>query len=186
MKKDKARLEKQREIISSKRVYENRWVQISEKLIRIGDRKPDNYYVVQGSERLVSTIGIDSDQNVLLVEQYRFAVDDITVDVPGGSIEADETPEQAAKREFEEETGFTPAKLEQIAHIYCDSGQKDSQRWFYLATDLSKLKQGLDHDETIALMKIPLNELALQVQQGKWNEPNLIVSVTIVAAKLLK
>ena len=179
-----SQLDRVRRILGSRVVFENRWLKVREKVLEIGKRPADNYYVIEGSERLVSMLGVDNDRNVMLVEQYRFAPDEVSVDIPGGSIDPHESPEQAARREFEEETGFVAAQVEELGCILCDSGQKDSRRWLFLGRDISPSQRKLDCDETLRVLRLPLPQVFADVLAGKVCEPNLIVSLSLAAKRL--
>jgi 8-oxo-dGTP pyrophosphatase MutT (NUDIX family) len=63
------------------------------------------YYVVELPASVI-TFGVTDDKKVVMVEQYRHPVEAISLEMPGGFIDADETPLDAAKRETAEETGY--------------------------------------------------------------------------------
>ena len=70
----------------------------------------------------VVILPVDSNDNILLVRQYRHAVDKELLELPAGSIDPGETPEQAATRELREETGYKPGKLEGLGGFYAAPG----------------------------------------------------------------
>lgn len=162
-------------ILGSKTVFENQWLQVIEKELQFSPGLPDKYYSVQGPSDIVSILALDSSGCALLVSQYRHAVDAITIDIPGGAVEKDETIEQAARRECLEETGYQLTSLTHLVSFFLDSGQKNSKKHiFYAQCEKSDFEQ---KDKSIVLLRVPFSELLDQIVAGKYNEPSLILAV---------
>jgi ADP-ribose pyrophosphatase len=85
--------------------------------------------------------------SVVLVRQYRHAVARWLWELPAGTLELDEDPEAAARRECEEETGFAPAQVERLAALYPVPGYCDEEMIFYRVTGLSRPAQPASPDE---------------------------------------
>ena len=103
-------------------------------------RLPDGKHVVYDLVDHVDgccVLPVDEDGNLILVSQYRNAVDDITLEVPAGCMDEGEDPGQCAVRELEEETGYIAQELQFVTKTYLAIGTSNEQTYIYIATDLT-------------------------------------------------
>ena len=118
----------------------------------------------------VVVIPIDGDGKVVLVKQYRAAIDRELWEVPAGSVDADETAEAAASRECEEETGRVPARVERLGAWYPTPGYCDEEMIFFRATDLRPPPKNSPHkpdpDEDITAQPFTIVEARAMVARG--------------------
>ena len=84
----------------------------------------------------VSVVALDNDANILLVRQYRYAISKYTLEIPAGVIDPGETPEQAARRELREETGYDPNSLTRLYSYWPAIGYSTERMTIFLATGL--------------------------------------------------
>ena len=115
----------------------------------------------------VCVIPITPDGDVIFVNQFRYALDRVTLEVPAGKLERGEDPTEAALRELSEETGITAGKIEPLGALYTTPALMDEIIYMYIATDLTQGEQHLDEDEFVNAVKIPLSEAVNMVMQGK-------------------
>lgn len=171
-------------VLDEKTVYQNRWIQVYEKKISFGDdSKALDYYVIGKRMQIAAILAVDEDDNVMLTQQYRFAVDDSPLDIPGGGVMPDEDPIDAAKRELKEETGFSSDSLELLTARYLDSGQKDCIQYIYLAKGLKAGDQQLDDTEDIQLIKKNIYELRDEILAGEHRESTLMIAILLYLTK---
>ena len=129
----------------------------------------ESKFVVVNTPRWVNIIPVTKDNNIVLVEQYRHGIDELTLEVPGGLVEENEDPKEAGQRECTEETGFTsdtdaillgenhpnPAFLTNTCYSYV---------WYGCE---KKFDQNLDGNEDIRVVEIPLEEVKNYILTGK-------------------
>lgn len=120
------------------------------------------------------------DGNVLLVRQFRIAVGEALIELPAGKLEGVEDPEQRARIELEEETGYRAGKMEQIAHFYTSPGYSTEPLWIYQATDLVKTEQNLEFDEDIELLFIPVDEVKRRLRAGEFKDAKTLIGLLTV------
>ncbi|MBO1578983.1 NUDIX hydrolase [Bacillus sp. XF8] len=108
----------------------------------------------------VAIIAVTDEEKIVLVEQYRKALEKEIVEIPAGKLEPGEKPEITAIRELEEETGYVCNKMEFITSFYTSPGFADEILYVYKATGLKKKenKAALDEDEFVELMEVSLEE----------------------------
>jgi ADP-ribose pyrophosphatase len=94
----------------------------------------DPYYSLKLLD-YVATIGLTPKNELILVRQFRPAVDRSTLELPAGHVELGESPADAARRELEEETGFTPGRIELLGKLAPDTGRLSNTLWCFLALD---------------------------------------------------
>ena len=115
----------------------------------------------------VCVLPLTADGEVIFVNQFRYALDKVTLEVPAGKLEKGEDPMEAALRELSEETGVTAGKIEPLGALYTTPALIDEIIYMYIATDLTQGEQHLDEDEFVNAVKIPLNEAVDMVMDGK-------------------
>ncbi len=115
----------------------------------------------------VCVIPVTDDGQIIFVNQFRYALDRVTLEVPAGKLEKGEDPMEAALRELSEETGITAGRIEPLGALYTSPALIDEIIYMYIATDLSQGEQHLDEDEFVNAVKIPLAEAVDMVMNGK-------------------
>jgi 8-oxo-dGTP pyrophosphatase MutT (NUDIX family) len=116
----------------------------------------------------VNIIGINDDDQILLLKQYRFGTESIELEIPGGIIEDGETPEEAAIRELKEETGFYAKKLKKLGDVNANPAFMNNKVYSYLAYLSDKGSLELDDDEIIFDIHLASPKQVLRyLKQGK-------------------
>lgn len=107
------------------------------------------------------------DGKIALVRQFRAAADMDVLESVAGMIEDGETPEVAAFRELEEETGFSASRITKLGRSYASPGISSEVYHFYLAQDLTKGDPHPDEDEDLDLVTLAPEELDEMVKSGQ-------------------
>lgn len=119
----------------------------------------DEYFVVE-LPATVCGVAITKEGEVLMVRQYRHPIKKTLLEIPGGFIDENETPEQAMKRELKEETGYEFSSVINVGKIAANPGVLDNYTYFFLAQGgLKTSEQKLDKNEELQVEKITLKEL---------------------------
>lgn len=120
-----------------------------------------------------AVVAVQDDGRLLMVRQYRNALERETLEIPAGGLNgADEPTEIAAARELEEETGYTAGKMELLISLYTTVAFCNEKIDVYVATDLKKSAQHLDDDEFLDVESHDIDELIqliydCKIQDGK-------------------
>ncbi|MDR4948477.1 NUDIX hydrolase [Neobacillus cucumis] len=127
----------------------------------------------------VAVIAITDDKRIVLVEQYRKALERTIVEIPAGKLEKGEAPEICARRELEEETGYECRTLEHITSFYTSPGFADEIVHVYLAKGLTKKEDAasLDEDEFVNLEEITLEQAKEYIKEQKIFDAKTIFAV---------
>lgn len=126
------------------------------------------------------------DQQILLVEQYRPAVDAYTLEIPAGKIESNEDIKDCALRELEEESGYTCDELTKIHTIYSTPGFCGEVLHLFLAKSLHKLDnpRAMDEDEEITLHWIDLKEAIKLCNDQQIKDSKTIIAIQYALLEL--
>jgi 8-oxo-dGTP pyrophosphatase MutT (NUDIX family) len=118
--------------IASKKVFEDRWFKARADACQFPDgRIIDPYYVVE-LPNWANAVVVTSNNEIVLVKQYRYPVDAVTLELPGGVINDGEDPMLAALRETQEETGYTSNQIQLICKTAPNPAINDNTAYFYL------------------------------------------------------
>lgn len=134
----------------------------------------------------VAVLAETKDQKIVLVKQYRKALEKTLIEIPAGKLEPGEKPEVTALRELEEETGYTTKELTYVTSFYTSPGFANEIIYLYHATNLEKLADPPrgDDDEHIELMELSLNDAKAYVANGRIQDAK--TSYAILYLELLR
>ena len=113
-------------------VFDTPWFQVVAK--QTPDHEQPLYFI--NAPDFVAVVALDSQKRLLLVRQFRHAMNSFTLEPPAGHVEAGETPEEAARKELVEETGYEAGKLELIAKLSPSTARFTNKLWVYFAADV--------------------------------------------------
>ena len=152
--------------LNSEQVYRGRALGLRIDTVQKPNGKRTTRDVVEHSDCVV-IVAIDEADKVLLVRQFRYAVDRNLLELPAGGIEPGETPDQAVCRELQEETGYFPRRLERLGGFYAAPGYCTEYLYLYLATDLVPSPLHAEDTEGIELVRVPSSEVRNLVASGE-------------------
>lgn len=122
------------------------------------------------------------DGRIVLVRQYRYPVQAVTLEIPAGKLDVlGEDPLGCAKRELQEETGYEAERYEKLLTLATTVGFSDEWIHIYLATELSPGKQSPDEDEFLHVMTMPLSEAVQEITDGRIVDAKTVAAVLLLA-----
>ncbi len=134
-----------------------------------------------------AVVAVREDGKLLMVRQYRNALDRETLEIPAGGLNSvDEPTKLAAARELEEETGYKAGKLELLLTIHTTVAFCNEKIDIYVATDLQPSKQHLDEDEYINVEVYDIEELAQMVYDCKIQDGKTVSALMAYKNKYCK
>lgn len=133
-----------------------------------------------------AVVAVNSDGKLMLVRQYRNALDRFTLELPAGKLdEPGESTLECAKRELEEETGYRSHSLEYLLTVHTMVAFCDEKVDIYLARDLEKAEQNLDEDEEINVELWDVEELKQMIYQGKITDAKTVAGIMTYVSRYL-
>ena len=135
------------------------------------------FYVLQAPE-WINIIALTPDNSIVLVEQYRVGVDEVTLELPGGMVDKGEAPLEAAKRELLEETGYSSGSWEMIGKTSSNPAILSNFTHLYIASGCEKTApQHTDGSEDIAVRVIPMDDFLHLVREGTVHHAIVLAAV---------
>lgn len=140
-----------------------------------------------GHKGAAAMLAVREDGKLLMVRQWRNALDRYTLEIPaGGKNSIDEPTETAAVRELEEETGYIAGKVQFLLSIYTTVAFCNEKIDIYLARDLKRQEgQHLDEDEFIDVEACELEELVQMIYDGKIEDSKTVGAVMTYKSLLM-
>lgn len=142
---------------SSEIVHQNPWYAVQKDTVIDPQGKPGEYYLVKTPGPSVFVIVVTPADEIVLIRQDRYQTDGMYWEIPGGNA-GHEDPQVAAKRELQEETGYTVSELTEIGSGYPFNGAADEVSYFYLAREYQQSgenKQREEHIDRVKAFSIP-------------------------------
>lgn len=143
--------------VSSDLIYTGKTIQLRVDTVEMPNRGYQKREIIE-HKGAVAIVAITDDNNVVLVKQYRKAVEKELYELPSGKIEMGETPMDCAIRELKEETGYSSDSLKLIYKYYPTPGFSNQLVFIYLAKNLTPGENSLEEDEFIEVDEIDLEQ----------------------------
>lgn len=156
--------------LSSRAAFEDRWLRLRVDACRTaGGVHVDPYYVME-CPPWVNIVPVTTKREIVLVRQYRHALGRIVTEIPGGVMESrDASPEAAARRELQEETGFGGGEFVRTAELAVNPATHDNLTYSFLATDVERLgRPSPDESEELEVIVQPLAEVKRALLNGEF------------------
>ncbi|WP_287023630.1 NUDIX hydrolase [Vibrio sp.] len=161
--------------LHSEVVYQNKWMTVREDQIERPSGAKGIYGVVEKPDFVV-ILPIQNDE-VYLVEQYRYAVKQRLLEFPQGAWESnpDADPVVLAAGELKEETGLVAGNMVYVGFQYLAYGYSNQGYHIYLATDLTQTERNLDpEEEGLVAKKIPITEFEQKIISGEIKDASTV------------
>ncbi len=154
--------------IASESIFNGKVIKLQVDEVVLPDGKTSKREIVK-HPGAVAIIPVTKDNKILFVEQYRKPLEKTLVEIPAGKLEPGEKPETTAKRELEEETGFTTNELSFLTSFYTSPGFADEIIHLYVTNDLIPLEEKVagDEDEFVEILELSLEEAEQLVKEQR-------------------
>ena len=164
-------------ILDQQAVYENPWIQITEFQVLNPSGGPGIYGKVHFKNLAVGVIPLDAAFNIYLVGQYRFVLNQYSVEIPEGGGAKDEDPLTAAKRELLEETGLFAKQWKKILTMHLSNSISDELAVIYLARELEQRQPMPEETEALTIKKVPFDEAVNMLESGSITDSMSVAAI---------
>jgi ADP-ribose pyrophosphatase len=156
-------------IVNHKNVFSTPWFNIIEKTVLKENEKSQQesaYYSVKLSD-YVCVIPITTNHEIVLVRQYRPVIEAYTLELPSGHLENGESPEETAKRELLEETGYSAPEIDFLGQFMPDVGRLENRMWCYYTPNVTLDSENVVVEEGIEVVLCDMNQFRTMILQGQ-------------------
>ncbi len=131
----------------------------------------------------VVMLAVDADERILWIRQHRWAAGRELLELPAGTLEQGEAPQECARRELAEETGFAAATWQALGGFYSAPGFCDEYLHAFVATELTPEQADGDEDEDITLEPLTLEETMAQLEAGEIEDAKSLATLMLYLRK---
>lgn len=154
--------------------YDGGFIKVQRDRVRLPDGKTAQREYIRHPGAVV-ILPLFEDGTVLLERQFRYPLERVFIEFPAGKIDAGEDPLACAKRELQEETGYTALDWRPVCTIHNAIAYSDEHLELFLARQLSPGASRLDDGEFLETFRAPLADLLAWVRQGKVTDVKTII-----------
>jgi ADP-ribose diphosphatase len=169
------------ERLSTQRIFDGKVFDVDRDRVRMPNGREVDADVVR-HPRSVVLLPIPEPGHIVLIRQYRYPVNRWLWELPAGSVDKGETPEQAAVRECHEEIGQVPATVVRLAALLPTPGYCDEEMLFFRVSDLREGDEpaAIDEDEDIEARTFTLREAREMVRRGDIVDMKTVAGLTLI------
>ena len=164
------------ETLSQEYVYKSPWLVARKDAVKLPDgRVLDDFYVLEYPE-WVSVIALTEEGKMVMVEQYRYALGRVSLEIPAGTVEKNgESLLESAQRELLEETGFSGGTWEYFSCLSPSADTHTNLSHTFLATGVKRVaEQSLDPTEQIKVHLFEKRDVLEMLQKGVFFQAPLV------------
>lgn len=171
--------------LESEVLFKDLWFTVRKDTCEASNGKIISPYYVYEFPDWVTALALDEEGKVIMVRQYRHALGEVCIEIPGGCIDnSDENPQQAIARELKEETGYEFSYYEYLGRISANPSTNNNIMHMFLATGGRKTSaQSLDDNEEIIIERYSIDEVKDMLRK---NEILQAMHITTIMYGLVK
>ncbi len=172
-------------LLSSQDIYSNPWIHLREDKVLNPNGGDGIYGVVSFKNIAIGIIPLDEENNIWLVGQFRYPLNEYSWEIPEGGGIKNTDPLDSAKRELKEETGLTAQKWSFLARMHTSNSVTDEEALIYLAEVLTPGESEPEETEQLKVKKIHLSEAVDMVMRNEITDSMSVYGI-LKLARLLK
>lgn len=170
--------------VSSQEIYDGAIVHLYKDTVTLPNGKPAFREVIRHIGA-VAVVPVTDDGKVIVERQFRYPLNQVITEIPAGKLDSfTEDRLAAAKRELEEETGYTADSWQELGDFHPTAAYCDEKITLYLATGLHQGDRHLDEDEFLNVVAVPMETLVADIMAGRITDGKTQVAI-LKAAQLL-
>jgi ADP-ribose pyrophosphatase len=169
------------EKLASEQVFKGKVFSIDRDQVKMPNGRTVTVDVVRHS-RSVVLVPIPEPGKVILIRQYRYAVNAFLWELPAGSVDEGESPEEAARRECHEEIALVPSTIVRLSAMYPTPGYCDEEMVFFRLSGLEKTDDtaAVDEDEDIEAQVFELRDAREMIRRGEIQDMKTLVGLALI------
>lgn len=163
--------------LSVREVYRNPWIKVDEHQVLNPAGNPGIYGTVSFHNRAVGIVPLADNNDVWLVGQYRFPLQQYHWEIPMGGAPEGESAEACARRELREETGLLAQTLDPLGLVHTSNCITNEQGFIYLARGLSVVEAEPEETEQLQIRRLPFAEALAMAMDGRITDAISVIAL---------
>ena len=163
--------------ISSDRIYTGKVISLKVDTVEVENQGYQKREIVEHCGA-VGIVAINDNNEVVLIKQFRKAIEKVIWEIPAGKLEVGENPKECAIRELKEETGYEAENLKLIHKFFTTAGFSNQKIYIYLATGLTAGERSLD-DQSLEVYKIDLEDAYNMVIKNEIEDAKTLIGILL-------
>lgn len=165
--------------------YDNPWIAVTEDQVINPSGKPGIYGKVHFKNLAIGIVPMDANQHIYLVKQFRYVLDEYSLEIPegGGPLHID--PLVSAKKELKEEVGLVANKWEPLLEMHLSNSVSDERSIVYLARDLIQQDPEPEETEKFTIHTYHIDEVLRMIDNGEITDAITVASILKIKLMLL-
>lgn len=170
--------------LSTKQIFEGKIISVQVDTVQLPNGEQSTRELVK-HPGAVAVIPVTKDGKIIMVRQFRKALEKEIIEIPAGKLELGEAPEVTAIRELEEETGYTTKQLQYVQSFYTSPGFADEIIYLYYTDQLEPMidEAELDEDEFVEVMEVSLDEAETFMKEQKIHDAKTVFALMFLKLK---
>ena len=169
--------------MKTERIFEGKVLNLRVDTVELPNKKYSKRELIEHSGG-VTVVALTDQKEIVLVKQYRKAIEDFLLELPAGKLEYKEDPLECGKRELKEETGYTSDNFELLGETYSSPGYSTEKIYIYLAQDLKEGESELDEGEYLEVEKIDIKQVMKMIENNELKDSKTINGILMAQNKL--
>lgn len=169
-------------VLETRDIYKNHWMHVFEDSVIRPDGNPGIFGYIR-MQPGVSILAITDDNKIIIEQEYRYSLEHDSLELPSGGIEDGATPLETAKKELQEETGYSASDWEYVGPVEPLTSTVHAPQHLFIANGLQKGKPKLEGTEVITAHELPFDKVYQMVLDGRITHSPTVV--LILRAKLM-
>jgi 8-oxo-dGTP pyrophosphatase MutT (NUDIX family) len=165
--------------IASKEVYKNAWIRVREDEVTRPDGTPGIYGVVE-MRGATGVVALTEDDEIVLVGQYRYPIQEYSWEIPEGGVEPGEDPWSTIQRELSEEAGMAASDWFALGgEVHLSNCVCDERGYLFLARGLSARAANPDPTEELLVKTVPFAQALRMVFKGEIRDSLTVIGILL-------
>jgi len=162
--------------VKSEKIFEGKIINLRVDTVELENQKYTKREIVE-HRNAAAIVAINENGEILLVKQYRKAVEEFLFEIPAGVLNIAEVPVEGALRELQEETGYEAKKIKQIYEFYSSPGFTNEKIYLFKAEDLLFTSTKFDEDECIETIALNKEEAKKMLETGRITDSKTLIGI---------
>jgi 8-oxo-dGTP pyrophosphatase MutT (NUDIX family) len=173
-------------ILGEKRVYDNKWIGITEYDVLNPNGGKGIYGKVHFKNLAIGVVPLDEEGYTYLVGQYRFPLEEYSWEIPEGGGDPATSPVESAQRELLEETGLVASEWTHLLDMHLSNSVSDERAYVFLACKLEQREPMPEETEQLVVRRVHFEEAYQMVERGEITDSMSVAGILKVKLMLLE